>query len=73
MNIVAIGALRVKNLYEASLEIILCREQITKVLIRLSGCAGWFVPLSFACIKVRFSCHMGHMKQPLRFWYLSHI
>ena len=38
----------VEILHEASLDIILCREQITKVLIRLCTSAGWSAPLWFA-------------------------
>ena len=34
--------------------IILSRQHITKVLIRLHGCAGWYAPL-FVCNKIRFS------------------
>ena len=34
-------------LHSAKLALILCRELITKVLIRLSLCAGWSAPLLF--------------------------
>ena len=31
-----------------SLDMLLSNKRITKVLIRLRGCAGWFAPLFFA-------------------------
>ena len=34
----------------------LSREQTTKVLIRLRGCAGWCAPLVFDCKKISVSC-----------------
>ena len=33
---------------EAKLDMILYKKRITKVLIRLRGCAGWSAPLLFA-------------------------
>ena len=41
-------------LHVASFTIMLCRQQTTKVLIRLQGCVGWSVPLLFTCNKIRF-------------------
>ena len=45
-----------KSLYETSLNLILCSERKTKVLIRLRGCAGWsWCALVVAYNKVRVS------------------
>ena len=46
---------------------ILSKKRITKVLIRLRGCAGWSAPLLFANPKDRFSRILaiylvGHIK-----------
>ena len=40
---------------------LLSNKRITKMLIRLSGCAGWSVPLLFANPEDRFSCEEAHM------------
>ena len=40
----------------ASLDMILSKEQITKALIRLRGCAGLYAPLLFANTEDRFFC-----------------
>ena len=37
-----------ENSLVASLDVILSNKRITKVLIRLHGCAGWSAPLLFA-------------------------
>ena len=42
-------------LLAASLDMILSNKQITKVLIRLCGCAGWSAPLLFAKPENRIS------------------
>ena len=39
----------------ASFDMILSNKQITNVLIRLCGCAGWSAPLMFANPEDRFS------------------
>ena len=46
----------IEILFAACLAIILSREPITKLLIRLCGCTGWSTPLllQFACIKIQF-------------------
>ena len=36
---------------EASLDMILYKKRITKALIRLRECAGWFAPLLFANLR----------------------
>ena len=43
---------------------ILCNKRITKTLIRLRGCAGWFAPLLFVrnITKDRFSRVEAHLK-----------
>ena len=46
--------------YEASLDILFCRQWITKVPIRLCRSAG--IPLLFACNTVRFSRALTHFK-----------
>ena len=40
---------------------------ITKVLIRLHGCACWSVPLLFATPKDRFSCVQAHIHDTLHY------
>ena len=45
----------------ASLAIILSSERITKVLIRLRGCAGWSVPSLFATQEDRVSHVEAHL------------
>ena len=40
----------------ASLHMILSKKRITKVLIRLRGCAGWSAPLLFPNPEDRSSC-----------------
>ena len=40
---------------------ILSKNRITKALIRLGGCAGWFAPVLFATPEDRFS----HVEPPL--------
>ena len=47
----------------ASKGIILSKQQTTKALIRLRGCAGWSAPLLFAYVKNRFSHDMAHSFQ----------
>ena len=46
---------------------ILSNKGITKVLIRLGGCAGWSVPLLFAISKDWFSRVKAHMVQEMWF------
>ena len=45
--------------------IILSRQRITKVLIRLRGCAGWSAPLLFTYGRNRFSHVMSHFIHPV--------
>ena len=45
----------------ASLAIIISSERITKVLIRLRGCAGWSVPSLFATQEDRVSHVEAHL------------
>ena len=47
--------LNISFLHEASLAIMLSRKLITKARTRLRRCAGWSVPLLFACNKIRVS------------------
>ena len=51
----------------ASIDIVLSKQQTTKALIRLCGCAGWSAPLLFAYSKNRFSHDVAHMI-PDRSW-----
>ena len=44
-----------ESLFVASLYMILSNKRIIKALIRLRGCAGWYVPLLFANTEYRFS------------------
>ena len=44
------------NIHVASSAFICSREQRTKMLIRLHGCAGWSALLFFAYDKIKFSC-----------------
>ena len=44
-----------------SIGIILSRQQTTKVLIRLRGCAGWSAPLLFAYAINRFPHDVAHI------------
>ena len=46
---------KIENLRVASLDMILYNKHITKVLIRLHRCTGWFAPLLFANSIDRFS------------------
>ena len=46
---------------EVSNDIILSNQRITKVLIRLRGCAGWSAPLLFANPEDRFSRVKAHI------------
>ena len=41
--------------FEASLDMMLSKQRITKVLSSLRGCAGWSAPLLFADPEDRFS------------------
>ena len=45
----------------ASLNMVLSKTQITKVLIRLRGCAGWSAPVLFANPQNRFSRVEAHI------------
>ena len=48
----------------------LYNTQITKALIRLRGCAGWSVPLLFACIRRQGFLRRGpfvHDKYPVAY------
>ena len=45
-----------------SLAIILSRERVIKVLIRLHICTGWSTPLFFACNQVRLSHIEAHIE-----------
>ena len=52
--------------HEASLEIILLKNQTTKLLMILRGCAGWSGPLLLQITEDRFSqsrsnCYMCHL------------
>ena len=49
-----------RNLLVASLDMILSNKRITKMLIRLGGCAGWSLPSLFTNTKHRFSCVQAH-------------
>ena len=54
---------RMLKLCVASLSIVISKERIIKMLIRLCGCAGWYEPLLFECNLVRFSsntCQIVH-------------
>ena len=51
--------------YKASLDIILCRERITKVLIRLRRCTGWSAPMLFLYDNIRFSPIESHVKRKI--------
>ena len=51
-----------KMLCEASIDILLSREQITKELISLTGCTGWPAPLLFASNKIWYSCGRAHLR-----------
>ena len=44
-----------------SSDMILSKKRITKALISLRGCAGWFAPLLFANLKDRFSHVVAHI------------
>ena len=44
---VSYGPCQIKGLLEASLTIVHSSKQLTKVLIRLYGCAGWSAPWLF--------------------------
>ena len=50
-----------ENLLVAILDMILYNKQTLKVLIRLSGCAGWSAPLLFANPEDRFSHVEAHI------------
>ena len=66
----------IEHLHEAILDIILCRKQITKALIKLHGCTGWSVPLLYACnnnmisiMPLRVSKYLEtNMESVLKFW-----
>ena len=45
----------------ASLHMKLSKKRITKVLIRLGGCAGWSTPVLLQPPKDSFSCDKAHM------------
>ena len=44
-----------------SLDMIISNKRITKVLIRLCGCAGLSVPLLFAKLEEKFASVEAHM------------
>ena len=52
---------------------ILSRQQTTKVLIRLHGCAGWSVPLLFAYRKNSFSHDVAHIEMFPHFQKMTQI
>ena len=54
-------ARKLKILPVASLDMILSKKGIKKVLISLLRCAGWSAPLLFANPKDRFSCVKAHI------------
>ena len=48
----------------ARLHMILSKKKITKVLIRLRGCAGWSVPVLFASSSRQVFSHRGPIIRP---------
>ena len=50
----ATGTRKFKIYFVARFDMVLTKERITKVLIRLRGCAGWSVPLLFTYLKEGF-------------------
>ena len=54
-------SLKIELSFVASLDMVLSKKRITKVLIRLRGCAGWSAPLLFANLRRQVFCEEAHI------------